>query len=205
MTNFRDPTTAPRAFLRGAEAPRLVERPLVPAYRVGERFRADRQRWPEGAWYGYGREGHQLTIFAAGITSRLIDDFRCGEAEFALVVDGPVLHLAHRFGAAGRWGDVPYVWRLQDPDERAVPDATPGRRALMWVSLIGADDGLIHAQRGVTLEPGFTRALHEAIRAQAFGPFDPLDCILAFHELLDEFPDAHQRLERATIRALGNS
>ncbi len=206
MANSRDLPTTLWAPLRGAEAPRLIERPRVPAYRVGEPFRADRRRWPEGGWYGFGREGHQLTIFASRITPRLIDDVRRGETEFALTIDGPVMHLAHRFGADGRWGDVPYVWRLQDPDERAVPSATPaGQRTLLWVSLVGSDDGLIHAQRGVALGPDFTLALHEAIQAQAFSPFDPLECILAFHELLDERPDADQRLRRATARAVGNA
>ncbi len=206
MANTRDLPTTLWPALRGAEAPRLIERPLVPAYRVGERFRSDRRRWPEGAWYGFGREGHQLTLFATRIDSRLVENVRRGETAFGLTVDGPVLHLAHRFGADGDWGDVPYVWRLQDPDERAVPIAAPfGHRALLWVSLVGADDGLIHAQRGVALRPDFTHALHEAIRAQAFSPFDPLECILAYHELLNELPDADQRLERAAIRAAGNS
>lgn len=169
-------------------------------------MRPGRDHWPEGAWYGFGPEGHELTLFEPRITPGLVDDVRSGPTEFALVVDGPVLHFSHRFGADGAWGDVPFVWNLQHPEQRVVPaKAPPGRRALLWVSLVGAGDGLIHAQRGVTLSPEFTRALHDAIRDQAHAPFDPLECVLAFSEVLREFPDAPRRLERAAARASGNS
>lgn len=192
--------------LRGPEPPRLIDRPRVPTYRVGEPLRPGRDHWPEGAWYGFGREGHELTLFTSRITPGLIDDIRRGETEFGLTVDGPVLHLSHRFGVDGEWGDVPYVWHLQHPDQRAAPAAaSPGYRALLWVSLVGADDGLIHAQRGVALEPEFTRSLHEAIRSQAHAPFDPLDCVLAYSEVLRERPDARRRLETASARAMGNA
>lgn len=206
MPNSHGLPTALWPVLRRPEALRLVDRPRVPAYRVGEPLRPGRDQWPEGAWYGFGPEGHQLTLFTSRITPELIDNIRFGETEFALVVDGPILHLAHRFGAGEPWGDVPFVWHLQHPDQRAAPAETPmGHRALLWVSLVGADDGLIHAQRGVALSPEFTRALHSAIRAQALAPFDPLECVLAFCEVMGDRPDALGRLRRASARAPGNS
>lgn len=206
MPNSHRLPTALWPVLRGPAAPRSIDRPRVPAYRVGEPLRPGRDRWPEGSWYGFGPEGHELTLFTSRVTPELVDNIRRGEAEFGVSVDGPILHFAHRFGVGGSWEDVPFVWHLQDPDHRAVPaKAKPGGRALLWVSLVGANDGLIHAQRGVTLSPEFTRALHDAIRDQAQAPFDPLECVLAFSEVLGERPDASRRLRRAVARASANS
>ncbi len=41
---------------------------------------------------------------------------------------------------------------------------------MLWITLVGAEDGIIHAQRGMTLSPAFTRELHDAIRTQAMRP-----------------------------------
>lgn len=206
MPNFHELPTTLWATLRDSDPPRLVGHPRVPAYRVGEPLRAGRDRWPEGAWYGFGPEGHELILFTSRITPRLIDNVRRGETEFALTVQGPVLRLAHRFGEDGEWGDVPFVWHLQPRDHRAVPAAArPGQRALLWVTLVGAEDGLIHAQRGVALGPELTHALHEAIRAQAYALFDSLDCVLSNLEFLDERPNAGSWPQKAAVRAAGNS
>ncbi len=130
-----------------------------------------------------------------------------GPAEFALIVEQPVLVLAYRFGEAIRWEDTPYSWHLQPESRRVVPAAAvaPEARALLWITLVGSDDGIIHAQRGMTLSPPFTRALHDAIRAQAFRPFDPCACTAAIANLYLSHPDPLDRLERAVARTMGNA
>lgn len=184
-----------------------TEEPRVPAYRVGEPFERGRGRWPQGAQYLYGRSGHELTLFVPSPDHRLIEGVRRGEARFALSVAGPVFYLAYRFEGARGWSDVPYSWHLQHHDARATPpDEVPREyRALLWISLVGADDGLIRAQRGVTLSPEFTRELHRAIRAQADAPFDPLECALAIAEASRERPDAARRLDVAYAWSDGNA
>lgn len=179
----------------------------VPAYRVGERLRRDRASWPICAQYGYGPCGHELTLFEADPTPEEIDDVRRGEAVFALTVLGPVFYLAFRFGEAADWRDVPYAWHVQHIEARATPPTASSSedRALLWISLVGADDGVIRAQRGVTLSPSFTRSLHQAIRDQAEAPFDPLECTLAIAEACRLRPDASQRLVQASAWSRGNA
>ncbi|WP_165244797.1 hypothetical protein [Paludisphaera soli] len=179
----------------------------APSYRVGEILLDGRTSWPEGAQYGYGPEGHSLTIFAPIEERPLVDEVRRGDAHFALTTLGPVLYLAFRFGNSGGWDDVPYAWHLQHPTARAVPppDLSPESRALLWISLVGTKDGVVHAQRGVTLSPGFTQSLHRAIRRQAAAPFDPLECALAIAEATAGRPSAAQRLLQASAWTKGNA
>jgi hypothetical protein len=121
-------------------------------------------------------------------------------------VHEPVLLFAYRFGHSIPWSDVPYCWHLQPRHARIVPPAEAGgeERALLWITLVGADDGIIHAQRGMTLAPEFTQAIHSAIRHQAHGGFHPDDCISALRDLYLSHPLPEQRLALARSRTIGN-
>jgi hypothetical protein len=185
---------------------RRVRRPVAPVYRVGERFHRGRRQWPRGAEFAFGPGGHELTVFSSAIGPEVIDDVRRGPAEFALIVQGPVIVLAYRFGASIPWEDAPYCWHLQPEFRRVIPASivVPEIRSLLWITLVGAEDGIIHAQRGMTLSPAFTRALHEAIRDQAMSPFDSCDCATAISDLYLTRPDTLDRLELAVARTMGN-
>jgi hypothetical protein len=76
---------------------------------------------------------------------------------------------------------------------------------LLWISLVGADDGVVYAQRGVALNPAFTRALHQAIQAQATEFFNPLECMLALSELLRAQPSLPRRVADVGVRTLANA
>jgi len=185
----------------------LSSRSLVPVYRVGELFRQHRWSWPEGSHFSYSPGGHELTVFQAGIHEGMVREVSRGEAEFALIVEAPLLILAYRFGESIAWADASYSWHLQPADWRAIPpeEDSPGERALLWISLVGAADGIIHAQRGMTLSPGFTRALHRAIRSQAQVCFDPHECAAAIARISLNFPSACDRLSLAIARTMGNA
>jgi hypothetical protein len=75
---------------------------------------------------------------------------------------------------------------------------------LLWISLVGAEDGMIYAQRGMTLSPGFTRALNDAIRAQALMAFDPEECTMAIARVFLDYPTTVARLPLALARTMGN-
>jgi len=184
----------------------LAKRPLVPVYRVGESFRRGQSSWPEGAQFTYSPGGHELTLFRACIHEQVIDEVRRGEAELALIVEPPLIVLTYRFGASIPWNDVPYSWHLQPVSWRVIPtvDPSPEARALLWITLVGTEDGLIHAQRGVTLSPSFTRILHGAIRAQALMAFNPGECTSAISKVFLNHPSVADRLLLAQARTMGN-
>ena len=182
------------------------KRSLVSVYRVGESFRRGYHRWPRGARFSYSPGGLELMLFHRRIPEDAIADVLRGPAEFALIVDLPVIVLAYRFGESISWDDVPYSWHLQPAGCRVIPppEHSPEARVLLWISLVGADDGIIHAQRGMTLSPAFTLALHQAIRDQATMNFDPKECTSALSRVyLDHFSIV-DRLSLAVARTMGN-
>jgi hypothetical protein len=184
----------------------VVNRPLVPVYRVGELFLQGRRRWSEGAEFAYSPGGLELTLFHSEMNEEVVHEVRRGQVELALIVELPLIVLAYRFGEAISWNDVPYSWHLQPASWRIVPstDRSPEARALLWLTLVDAEDGVIQAQRGVTLSPGFTRSLQDAIRAQALMPFDPDECTAAISKIFLSYPSTVERLTLAQARTMGN-
>jgi hypothetical protein len=181
--------------------------PLVPVYRVGEPFQRGRGTWPEGAQFSCSPAGHELTLFYSDISDDMVDEVRRGKAEFAMIVEDPVIVFAYRFGRSIPWADALYSWHLQPAKWRVVPplDASPEARALLWVSLVSAEDGIIRAQRGLTLSPTFTRALQGAIRAQAMTVFDPTQCTSVISKIFLNHPTTLDRLSLAVAQTIGNA
>jgi hypothetical protein len=183
-----------------------VNRSFIPVYRVGEPFRRGRCKWPEGAQFTCSPGGHELTLFRSNVHDDVANEVRRGQAEFALIVELPLIVLTYRFGQLIPWDDVPYSWHLQPANWRVVPslDHSPEARALLWITLVGAEDGIIHAQRGVTLSPSFTRSLQDAIRTQSLIAFDPKDCTSAILKVFLNYPSTVDRLALAEVRTMGN-
>ncbi len=187
--------------------PSKMGRPENTIYRVGEPFRRGYRDWPEGAQFVFTSGGPELTIFHREIGDHLLDDVRRGPAEFALIEQPPVLVVAYRFGESIPWNDVPYSWHLQPEERRIIPPELQviDERALLWITLVGAADGIIHAQRGMTLSPAFTRSLHESIRVQAMNAFDATGCTAAISNLYLRTTPAVNLLAMAKARTLGNA
>ena len=179
---------------------------LVPAYRVGELFLQGHHRWPEGTQITYRPGRVELTLFRRDVPDDLVTDVMREPAEFAIIVDPPLIVLAYRFGNSKSWNDVPYSWHLQPAGEREMPARfhAPETRMLVWLSLVGARDGIIHAQRGMTLSPVFTAAIHDAIRVQATSSFSAELCTAAISRLYLQYPDIGDRLLLAVARSWGN-
>ena len=78
-------------------------------------------------------------------------------------------------------------------------------RALLWITLVGAADGIIHAQRGMTLSPTFTQSLHEAIRVQATTSFDAVGCTAAISSIYLSQTPMLALLSIAKARTMGNT
>ncbi len=204
MKQFQDLNSAFRS-----QARRISTNWKLPSdrpYRVGELFLRGHHRWPEAAQLVHGPCRFELTLFRRDVCANLVADVQRGEAEFALTVDLPVIVLAYRLGELGAWNDVPFSWHLQPTKAKIVPrlDHAAEARALLWISLVGADDGIIHAQRGMTLSPAFTFALQQAIRAQAMMTFDSEECTLAISRLFLSRSNIEERIASASARTRGN-
>jgi hypothetical protein len=206
-TAMKHPPKVYQPFFADAVQTRAcISRELVPRYRVGEKLRNERDAWPEGGQFMCGSWRHELTLCSAELHTDLAHDFKCGPSEFALIVEPPVFVLAYRFGQSNPWNDISYCWHLQPEEWRVVPPVARSveARALLWITLVGADDGVIHAQRGVTLSPSFTRILHTVIRNQAVHPFHPEECTAALSKIFLSYPTPADRLALAVARTLGN-
>lgn len=178
----------------------------VSTYRVGELYHEEHKNWREGTHFTYSPNGLELTLLHRDISRNMIADVRRGLAEFAMIVEHPLIVLAYRFGDSISWNDVPYCWHLQHSGRRVIPalDPSPEARVLLWISLVGANDGIIHAQRGLTLSPSFTCVLHHAIRTQAMTRFVPEECTSAISRLYLNYATITDRLSLAAVRTMGN-
>jgi hypothetical protein len=172
---------------------------------VGEPFEPGCSSWPEGTRYQFGLSGHELLICRLGIGPDLEEAVRRGPAEFALIVEPPLIVLAYRFGRVIPWSTAPFSWHMLPGDERVLPEPTERpERSLLWISAVAAEDGIIRAQRGMTLSPEFTTALHQAIVSQAEEEFDPAAYIRAIGTLYLGHPEPDELPSLALAHSVGN-
>lgn len=90
-----------------------------------------------------------------------------GESRFGVYEEGPMLFFLYRFDPAFPWSDTPYHRALEEA-RRPVQLSllTERSRALLLVTLVSAEDGLIQVLRAVTLDPQVTRALWQGVLLQ---------------------------------------
>jgi hypothetical protein len=135
--------------------------------------------WLEGTEYRYHLGSHGLILATYGVDERHEAAVGRAVAEFALVVEGPLLVFGHRFGTAPAWTwAAPYNWHFAPPAERVAPAAVPLTPetysrlwATLWITLVDTATGRARIRRAVALRPEFTHALHGVLREQAMRPF----------------------------------
>jgi hypothetical protein len=141
-------------------------------YEVGKLYHADRKIWPECAQLHWMDGELELVLFLNGPSRHEVEAVRRGRSEFALYDrDGLVVMLYHFDGQRTTipWSDASYQWHLVPPDRRVPPPEplTPETRVKLFVTLVNAQSGLIEAMRVLSLSPGLTRSIFDAIRRQA--------------------------------------
>lgn len=166
------------------------------------------RRWPEGAYYRCPRGVHELILARRHVSQRLAAEVQGGEAEIALIVDGPWIVLGYRIGHSAAWGyTTPFNWHTMPEADQLLPDEPelsfdddphPHPGAELSIVLIEAKSGVAHARRAVALCPALSRALHNAIRSQIAEPFSgaTADHELAWLNHKDACP-----ADRALVRA----
>jgi hypothetical protein len=168
--------------------------------------RAEARPWGhDGARYGYADGVYELTLLDRQFNTRRAAAVRQGEAEFALVDEGPVLLLCYRFGDALPWGCAPYEAHAAVARDGGLPmEHTPfEERALLHIELIDARHEARRETRNVTLSLDFTRALNEAIRDQLRTPFDPASWQRTLATLRRRCPTINALVARASVRSFG--
>ena len=128
--------------------------------------------YPETGEYNYSSKGHELTLFYRHPSFSEIEDVQHGQAEFAFVVEGPIIFFLYRFGEDIPWSDAPYSWHLVPEGDRALPEADtpPESRARLTTVLVEGESSIVRAIRNTTFSAEFSRALEDAIREQATKP-----------------------------------
>jgi len=175
--------------------------PSAPA--AGVDGRPNREGPGIDARYSYRLGVHELTLIRRGIVPDGVTAVARGEAEFALLVDDPLVWLCYRFGAEIPWGAALYEGGAVARGRHELPpEGGPAEgRALLHVRLVVTDDGVPCATRNVDLRLDFTRALHAAIREQARCPIDPHERKRALHHFHQRFPSVEAMVARARVRS----
>lgn len=145
---------------------------------VGKPYYDDGGIPPEGVRYDFRGGQHCLDMVLPTLTSDEILAFRKSTVSFALGVArshaGMVIFLLFEIPGITAWSDCPFSIHLVDPEIRQLPSGTGNLgdepHALLQMSLVDADDGIVKALRALTFSPAFTARLHLAIRAQAAYP-----------------------------------
>ncbi len=175
---------------------KIEARPVVDVLSSGFRSR-----------YLYIDDEHEIRLSGARLSRRHADAVREGAAEFALVIEEPVIFLCARFGDLVPWTVSSYSWHLVPREHRTLPPlpCTPReRRAFLAVSLTAEEDDAVQATRNVTLSLDFTRALNEAIRDQARLAFNVHSYHRALAELQRRYTSDHAIAAKASIRSFGS-
>jgi len=158
------------------------------------------------AQYTYFRREHELTLTLYGVESHHAIAVTRGEVEFALIDESPLLMLCVRFGEAIPWISSPFCWHDVPSEDRVLPPAVGSddeRRLQLQIVLVDGDDGSVKATRCVTFTLDFTRALNEAIREQARGPYDPRGQERRLKELKRRCSTPQAMVAFAAARTLG--
>jgi hypothetical protein len=150
---------------------------------------------------------HDLSIWTKAVNRRQAQAVREREAEFALMVEEPLIVFCARFGDQIPWTASFYSWHLVPRNRRTLPprpEAPDERRAFVSISLATLENGPAKATRNVTLSLDFTRALNVAIREQAKLSFTNQSYQRALSSLGRRYPAAADLAARATIRTSGS-
>jgi hypothetical protein len=158
---------------------------------------------PLGSHYRYRSDRHELIRVVERIKKEHRAAIGEGVAEFALMLEGPLLVFCSRFGEALPWSGSAYHWHRLAREERAWPSVeAAGSGVTMEVSLMTASDGQVGTTRMVTLPAPFARALHEAILEQARFSYDPCAERRAVEGLGRRCPTTSALVAYSTVRAV---
>jgi len=166
---------------------------------IGKLFFPGRTHWREGVWFDYTAIGPVLVFAFKNPSDEEILAARKGKVELALYDDPPVLFILHRIEGLEDWSDCPFSIRIY-AEPPPMPEQVPDGSGLgLYIALVDANTGILHAQRLVGTSTEFARELLAAIHRQLEAPFSEA----AYHERINhvyQTQTTEQLLEKAVAR-----
>lgn len=156
---------------------------------------------PEIGEYNHFDSGHELRLFFGSPSRDEVEAVKRGRAAFALAVVEGVIFFFYRFAPGIPWSDATFQIHLVPEERRQIPTAAgDNERALITCVLADAETGITRAIRAVTLSPGFTAALHGAIREQETQPWrGRAEHDAAIRRAYERYSDTESMLEAEEI------
>jgi hypothetical protein len=145
-------------------------------FEVGKPYRPDRARWPEATQYSFRGGAHELLLFWGQLDAGVVEAVRSGRLDTSVLERGPVILFLYKIEGACGWSDAPFSWHRVAPVERVSPERpVDGERALLHLTLVECETGLVRVLRAASLSSAQTALLHAAIARQAALPAEPAD------------------------------
>lgn len=175
-------------------------------YEVGKIYHKGKTRWQDGTDFNYRSNVLELRMFFSGLTHSDIRMIRNGHCSFYFAEINGIIFFMFDFGKACPLSDNSYSIHLVDEAERTLPPALqPGEMALLTIILVSSEDGIIRAMRQISLGHDFSKALYEAIRAQAARPFDRATHDAQLAQVYRAYPTVQALLTRAQATCIVES
>jgi hypothetical protein len=157
-------------------------------------------RRPEDSYYAFGPDGHELTIYRAGITAPIVEAVRESPVTLALSVAHPLVILIYQFFPKEPRGNAAFAWHLIPQECRMMLERdrldVPSR---LTIRLVNSDDFAVHSVRQIDLSPDFACQFCDAIHTQASRPFDPVAYVRAIATVHLDSRDLWAQQERLVV------
>lgn len=162
---------------------------------VGEIYSSKHSEYSEATQYCYHNGEHDLALFWSRPTLKEINGFLGQPVELALHVEQSVLFLLYRIADTCEWSDVAFNIHQLRAEERIVPADIPGSRAVLQMTLVNADNGIILAKRMLSIGPAMTQALRHTLQEQMQTPCSRPQYMEQVKHAYARYPDSDAMLK----------
>lgn len=173
-----------------------------PQFEVGYQYHPNITTWDEWVDLNYRKRQIDdqgvldLRLFCKNLTSSTVQSVAAGRAAFSLAnIDGYSFFL-YQFD--NMCGDTAFHESFVPPDDRApLPEPGDETFAMMFVTLINADNGIVEAIRYIQLTKTFAIRLYRLMRHQLNEDVDERFFIEGVNELHDRYPTFMSLMNKA--------
>lgn len=165
----------------------------------GEIYSSWHTEYSEATQYCYYNGMHDLALFWSGPTLKEINGFNKQPVELSLYVEQSVLFLLYRIVDICEWSDVAYNIHQLQANEQSTPTDSPGTHAVLQMTLVNVDNGIIVAKRMLSISPVMTQALRHTLQEQLQTPITRADYESQVKQAYARHPDSDSMLKDAWL------